>query len=161
MLNAVSELLLARFPEVEAFRVDDAATRRILKEAGRQIVRIDETTRAAIADMLREGQALGLSPWELANGKPDIGFRGIEGLFETTWKNRALTVARTELSAAQLAASQDRYRAGGVVDRMRIIDGDQDDACAARNGTVVPVTERVDLKHPNCTAAVVPIIRGD
>lgn len=161
MLEAIGELLLARYPEVEAFRVDDAATRRILDEAGRQIVRIDETTRKAVADMLQRGQELGLSAWELANGSPKDGYPGIEGLFKETWRNRAQTVARTELANAQNRGSIDRYLAGGIVDRVRIIDGDDDEPCRSRNGKVVPLAEAPGLAHPNCTLGLVPILRGD
>lgn len=161
MLNAVAELLKVRFPDVEAFVVDDAATRRLLAEAGQQIVRIDETTRTAIAEQLQLGQERGYSAWEIANGVKKDGYRGIEGLFKETWASRADTVARTELQNAQLQSAQDRYRAGRVVDRMKIVDGDKDDPCAARNGEVVPVTTRVDLQHPNCTVAVIPLLRGE
>lgn len=158
MLRAVHELV-AEALDLDGFRLDDAATRRVLREAAERVVRIDETTRAAIARRLQEGQALGLSPWELANGSARDDYGGIDGLFKETWAGRAQTVARTELAHAQNVASLDRYAATGIVDSVRIIDGDQDAACAARNGKVVPITERPELLHPNCTLAVVPIVR--
>ena len=77
----------------------------LLVEAARQVVRIDETTRQAIAEQLRVGQALGLSTWEIANGNAEIGYHGIEGLYTETWKGRAETIARTELQHAQNEAA--------------------------------------------------------
>ena len=47
-----------------------------------------------------------------------------------------------------------------MVDMVQIIDGDDwDDACASRNGRIVPVSERPQLNHPNCTLVLVPVLR--
>jgi hypothetical protein len=160
VLKAVHEMVASAYPDVEAFRLDDPATRRMLLEAAERVVRIDTTTRNAIREMLMQGQARGYSTWELANGVPKDGFRGIEGLFKETWRNRGLTVARTEIANAQVQSARDRYLATGIVDRMQIVDGDDDTPCASRNGRVVPVTTRVDLNHPNCTLALIPMVAG-
>lgn len=159
MLAAVHELVRTAFPEVEAFRLDDAATRRILAEAARRVVRIDETTRQAIAEQLRIAQERGYSTWEAAHGVADDGYRGIDGLFRETWKGRPATVARTELQHAQIQSSLDRYEATGLVDRVQLVDGDEDAGCAARNGKVVPMQSRPGLLHPNCTLLLVPVLR--
>jgi hypothetical protein len=159
MLRAMHALLRAAFPELEDFRLGDDAVNRILIEAASRVVRIDEATRRAIAEQLRLGQALGLSPWEMANGRPDLEYRGIEGLFRETWRNRGLTVARTELQHAQVTAAVDRYQATGLVDEVKLVDGDQDNACSARNGKIVPIGQVPGLAHPNCTLALIPILR--
>ncbi len=158
MLRAVHEVVKDALAP-DGFRLDDEATRRVLETAAEQVVRIDETTRTALREMLREGQRLGLSSWEIANGSPRLGFRGIEGLFSETWRGRAETIARTEMATAALVSAQDRYRATGLVDRQQIIDGDYDEACAVRNGRVVPITEQVGLLHPNCTVVTTPLLR--
>jgi hypothetical protein len=161
MLRAVNLLVAAHFDlDPDNFRVDDAATRRLLQTAASRVVRIDETTRQAIAASLQEGQARGYSDWQLANGVPADNFPGINGLFRETWKNRALTVARTELGVAQRTSALDRYLATGLVDRVRIIDGCLwDEECCRRNDTVVPIEQAPTLAHPNCGLVLTPVPR--
>jgi len=160
MLNAVHAALVAQFGlDPDRFRLTDSAVNQILVEAAHQVVRIDETTRQAIAEQLRVGQALGLSTWEIAHGNPEIGYRGIEGLYSETWKGRADTIARTELQHAQNEASLNRYAATGMVDMVEIVDGDYDAPCQERNGRIVPISERPQLLHPNCTLALIPVLR--
>ena len=160
MLNATHAVLVELFGmDVERFVLPDSATNAILVEAAQQVVRIDETTRAAIAEQLRIGQALGLSTYEIAHGREDIGYRGIDGLFDETWKGRADTIARTELQHAQNESALNRYAASGMVDFVQIVDGDYDADCAARNGRVVSISEHPRLLHPNCTMNLIPWLR--
>jgi hypothetical protein len=165
MLRALHALVLQRFPDadlskVENFRLDDAATRRILHYSATRVVRITETTRAAIAEQLAIGQALGLSTWEIANGVADIDYRGIDGLFSETWRGRAETVARTELQEAQRVSAIDRYHATGLVDRVELADGDDwDEVCRGRHGKVVPLEQAPGLAHPRCTLVLIPVLR--
>lgn len=159
--NAIVRQLLDDVIDPTTLVVDDAATNRILAEAGARIVRIDEATRAAIAEQLQIGQQRGYSTWQIAHGVPDDGYRGIDGLFRETWAGRADTVARTELQHAQTVATRDRYIASGVVDRVRLIDGEDDEPCRSRNGTVVPLEQAPGLAHPNCTLVLVPVLRDD
>jgi hypothetical protein len=161
MLRAVHEVVKSAFPEVEDFRLDDPATRRILHEAAARVVRIDETTRQAIAQVLQQGQERGYSTQQIAAGVPADGYAGIDGLFTRTWGGRAETIARTELQQAQLSSAYDRYHATGLVDEVELRDGgllDSDGFCAARNGTRAPLTHRVELAHPRCTLVIVPVV---
>ena len=161
MLNAVNTVMVRVFGfDPNRFTVTDSDANRILVDAARRVVRIDETTRLAIAEQLRIGQELGMSNWEIANGNERVGYRGIDGLYQETWKGRAETIARTELQHAQNQSSLNRYEATGMVDMVRIIDGDDwDEACAKRNGTVVPASSHPQLNHPNCTMVLVPVLR--
>ena len=162
MLTAVQAALIRLFPGIsdEHFRVRDQDVNALLRTAAQRVVRIDETTRQNIAEQLRVGQALGLSTYEIAHGRADIGYHGIDGLYAETWKGRADMIARTELQHAQNESALNRYAATGLFDHVRIIDGcDWDEACCARNNTVVPITDRPQLNHPNCTLVVVPIVR--
>jgi hypothetical protein len=144
----------------EQFRVHDADVNALLRDAAQRVVRIDETTRQNIAEQLRVGQALGLSTYDIAHGRADIGYHGVDGLYSETWKGRADMIARTELQHAQNESALNRYAASGLVDHVRIIDGcEWDEACCARNNTVVPITDRPQLNHPNCTLVVVPVVR--
>jgi hypothetical protein len=162
MLAAVNALVAVAFDlEPTDFRVDDATTHRILQAAAARVVRIDDTTRLAIASTLQEGQARGYSNWQLAHGVPDDNFPGIDGLFHERWKNRALTVARTELQQAQRDSAVERYMATGLVDRVRIVDGCAwDAACCDRDGKVVPIEQAPTLNHPNCTLLLIPVQRA-
>jgi len=161
MLAAVHAALIRLFGlDAERFVISDSAVNLLLVDAAQRVVRIDETTRQAIAEQLRVGQALGLSTYELAHGNANIGYHGIEGLYSETWKGRAETIARTELQHAQNEASLNRYAATGMVDHVKIIDGDEWDLpCAQRNGRIVPISERPQLNHPNCTMVLVPVLR--
>ena len=161
MLHAMHATLLRLFGlEAENFRVPDSATNAMLVEAAHRVVRIDETTRQAISEQLRIGQAMGLSTYEVAYGRPDIGYRGIDGLYMETWKGRPELIARTELQHAQNEAALNRYAATGMVDEVKIVDGDDwDDPCRNRDGKVVPLSAHPRLNHPRCTMNVIPILR--
>jgi hypothetical protein len=154
MLAAVHDAVREAYElAADEFRLDDAAVRRVLAEAARQVVRIDARTRATLRERLQDAQRRGLSNRETADA--------IDDLFTETWKGRPDTIARTELQHAQNVAALDRYAETGLVDRVRIIDGDQDAPCAGRNGTTVPLADRPQLAHPNCTLVVVPVLRGE
>lgn len=144
---------------VEAFRLDDATTRKFLASAAERVVLIDAAGRRAIQEQLTEGQRRGYSADEQAHGVPAEAFRGIKGLYEETWRGRSETIARTEIATAQNAAALDRYAATGMVDRVQIVESEDTDApCAARNGTVVPLSSKPGLLHPNCRMALIPVV---
>jgi hypothetical protein len=161
MLEAVHELLQSVFPFLspDEFRLDDEATREQLALAAERVVRIDQSTRDRLRDVLREGQERGYSDDEIADGVPAEGYGGIRGLYLETWRGRPETIARTELATAQHAASLDRYAATGLVSHVRIHENeDTDEPCASRNGTVVPLSEKPGLLHPNCRMGLEPIV---
>ena len=161
MLHAVHGLVASAFPELspDDFRLDDQTTRRLLALAAERVVLIDESTRNDIRAVLQEGQRLGLSDREIAEGVPEQGFKGLRGLYRETYRNRSQAIARTELATAQVQAAQERYAATGLVQGVEIVEHtDTDDECAARNGRVVPLGQRVDLLHPNCRVAVIPVL---
>jgi hypothetical protein len=134
-----------------AFQLDDPVTRAYLLEAGDQIVGITETTRAAVADALRAGQAEGEGLAKLA--------KRIRDLPEFD-RARATLVARTELGQASNKAALTSYRASGVVVGVLYLDGDDDPICAAVNGRRVTLAEAGSipaLGHPRCIRALAPI----
>jgi hypothetical protein len=162
MLAVIHRLVASAFPELteDDFRLDDAATRKMLALAAERVVLIDESTRGALREVLAEGQGRGYSDTQIADGVPAEGYRGIKGLYLETWKSRAQTIARTELSEAQVGASMDRYQATGLVDQVELVEHtDTDDVCAARNGQRVPVSSRPQLAHPNCRLGIIPVVR--
>jgi|SRR5215831_7952864 len=161
MLTAVHAVLIRLYGlDANRYVISDNAVNLMLVDAAQRVARIDENTRQDIAEQLRVGQALGFSNYEMAHGRADVGYRGIEGLYEETYRSRSETIARTELQHAQNEASLNRYAATGMVDHVRIIDGDEwDEPCRRRNGKVVPISEHPTLNHPNCTLVVVPVLR--
>jgi hypothetical protein len=161
MLTVVHATLLRLFGfDAENFRLPDSATNAMLVEAAHRVVRIDEVTRMAIAEQLRVGQALGLSTHEIAYGVPRIGYHGVDGLYRETWKGRPELIARTELQNAQNEASLNRYAGTGMVDKVKIVDGDDwDDPCRQRNGKTVAISDHPRLNHPRCTLNVIPVLR--
>lgn len=161
MLSALHSLIADALglDAVVQFRLDDAATRAVLEHAAERVVRISDTTRDAIREHLQEGQRLGLSGWEIANGSPKDNFPPLDRLFDETWKGRADLISRTELAEAQRVSALNRYAASGLVDQVRVVDGDYDAFCASRNGKVVPLAEAPDLAHPACRLVVIPVVR--
>jgi hypothetical protein len=134
-----------------SFRLDDTATRAILAHSGQRVTGISETTRQALAELLAEGQARGDTTMEIANS--------IEHLFSVTWQSRMEMIARTEIGEAQRVSAIDRYTATGLVDRVTLRDGEDDEPCASRNGTTVPIGQAPQLAHPNCTLVLIPVLR--
>lgn len=160
MLLAVHQAIRLAFGlTVDQFRLSDSATNLILVAGAQRVVRINETTRQQIVEQLRVGQELGLSTWEIAHGVPKLGYRGIDGLYMETWKGRPDMIARTELQWSQVASATNRYEATGLVDKVTIVDGDDDKPCNVRNGTTVDLATHPQLAHPNCTLGLIPVLR--
>jgi hypothetical protein len=159
MLKAVHTLTVHVFG-LGPVPLDDPAIKRMVLQARAAAVHVDQATQKAISERIAKGAYMGLTPYQIAYGTED--FPGINGLFDETWRSRPLTVARTELQKAQLAATVDRFRqlGRGVVDRVRARDGDFDAACAARNGQTYPISNPPGLLHPNCRLTLSPVFTG-
>lgn len=137
------------------FRLDDAATNAILEHAAQRVVLISESTRKQIADVLQKGQAEGLTTQQIADQ--------LEHLFTVTWKGRAEMVASTEIAEAQRVSAINRYKASGLVDKVKISDAtrgtEHTATCLARAGTTVPLDEAPQLDHPRCSLVLIPVLR--
>src|SRR5687767_15371260 len=72
LLHAVHTLVASAIPELDPydFRLDDAATRRMLALAAERVVLIDESTRRQLRDVLQQGQERGYSDTQIADGVP-------------------------------------------------------------------------------------------
>ena len=158
-LRAVHTLVIRVF-NLPPIPLDDPAVRKAVLAATAEAAVVDATTRRLIVDRIVQGLQRGLTPAQIAYGTPE--FAGIDGLFETTWKNRPLTVAQTVIQKAVLKATIDRYRqlGKGVVTHLLIHDGDYDKFCADRNGTTVSIGNEPELAHPHCRLSVTPVF-GD
>lgn len=132
---------------------------------------INQTTRDRIRDLTIEAVDAGMSPAQLGRALrgvvpplPDDAaawkpvLEGAERSFAS--ELRAETIARTEMRVAQNAAQIDSFTALGST-MVEMIDGDDDPACAARNGRTVPMEEaeaHMLNEHPNGTLTFVPTL---
>lgn len=134
-----------------SFDLPDPTTTAFLGQAGAGIRGIHETTLRAVRDSLQEGSMAGESISQLAARIRDLPAFN---------QQRAVLVSRTELGQATNLAAIHSYRASGVVAGVEILDGDQDEPCASRNGRRLALDNagsEPPLLHPNCTAAFLPL----
>jgi HK97 family phage portal protein len=142
----------------QAFDLTDPLVNRVLGAAGTRVRDITATTLEALREVLQRGEALGWSVDDLARGAD--GLPGIRDIIEETYRNRAETIARTELGWAQNLGTVERYKGAGVTKVMIMDDGlaDDDEPCQVANGQIWMLTtfEANPLEHPNCTRAAAP-----
>ena len=135
--------------EAKADPFTDAVEDELLTRTGARITGINDTTRQAVIAAIRDGFAASLTVNEIADR--------IEALpaFDEA---RAEMVARTESGYAYNYAAVSSYREYGV-ERVEVIDGDEDDPCAQANGSTWTLEEANEnpLGHPNCTRDFAPV----
>lgn len=142
--------------ELTSANLDDfpspAVRARVLDEVGRRIVGINATTRADVARVVTQAMDEGVTLRELEDR--------LRGLFEQTYRGRAMTVARTESGHHYNLGSVYAYRESGMVEFVTVYDGDSDAACNALNGTRQSLewAEANPLQHPNCQRVFAPVV---
>jgi len=137
--------------------------REILNDLGHRIVGISDTTRQDVVRVITDGQAEGLTLQQISDN--------LTGMFEETYKGRAMTISRTETMASYGKASILGYQESGVVDQAELVDNpdhtepyegaDDGLTCAERHGLVVPLEQaefHLMSDHPNGSATVIPIL---
>jgi len=140
-----------------------------LNGVGSRVTLINESTRALIKGWVQEALKLGMSPAELGTWLRDIidplpSDAIGQQLQQSVSKNfaselRAETIARTEMRVAQNQGAIAAYDESGI-EMVEMQDGDQDAACAARDGKRVPIAEalrQMELEHPNGTLDFIPL----
>lgn len=138
----------------------------ILGESAQRLRHVTEETRRAVQRELVEGASRHYSPYQIAHGVPKEGYRGLQAVVQETYRNRAETIARTEIALASAASAADRYGVAGV-QYVDIRDGagcgwtrhdDEDKA----NGTRRLLADyvRYPLAHPNCRRVAIPVLGG-
>lgn len=128
-----------------------AVLSRLMKSVGKRITGILDTTREDVQRLIGQGLDKGMGAAELG----DL----IENA--TTFDEyRAELIARTETAQALNHAALESYREYGV-SKVRAIDGDDDEECAARDGKEFDLDDALDISdHPNGTLDWVPIVGG-
>ncbi len=106
--------------------------------------------------------------WQSGGSSKDVA-EAIDGLFEQTYKNRHITIARTESQVAVNTAAGLSYAEAGV-EEVRIYDNPNCDhtrgsdglTCKERNQMVVPVTDmqkHIAGEHPRGSISFSPIVK--
>jgi SPP1 gp7 family putative phage head morphogenesis protein len=74
-------------------------------------------------------------------------------------ESRALTIARTETATGLNLGHTFAYEDAGV-DQVEVMDGDDDEDCAAANGQIWSLDDARDnpIAHPNCTRSFAPYV---
>ena len=123
---------------------------------------ISRTTQREVARIVVDGTQAGLT-------MPEVAER-LTGLYEETYRNRSLTIARTESQVAYNLGTRDAYQQSRVVKGAMLLDNPEHDTdpsdvdgltCAERNGLEVGLDEvglHVMAEHPNGTLAVAPLL---
>jgi HK97 family phage portal protein len=79
---------------------------------------------------------------------------------EDAYPSRAAMIAGTELGYAHAKGVVLVAQRSGLAERVHLSDGDSDEACRARNGTILTLEEArgVGLIHPNCRLRFIPVV---
>ena len=128
---------------------------------------IDSVTRSAVSRAIEVGIERGYSIERVARGVPEDGFPGVNSLVEETYRNRARTIARTEVMRAQNATAVGYYRQQGLrYMRAYDPDGDPNDTyigtdgrtCIQRHRQVYTADDAANVySHPSCRLTWTPI----
>jgi hypothetical protein len=158
-LQVVADTLNRIVPNKAVSRI----TADLLTHGGERIADINARTLQAISIELAEGTKRGYSVAQLIDGVPAEGFRGVlqVGMDNGVgvWGDaRAETIARTETALSYNRATlkgYDEFR----VKQVQAIDGDEDDECAARNGSTFDLDDALGIEdHPNGTLDWAPVV---
>jgi hypothetical protein len=140
------------------FDPDSPIVSNTLRNAGSKI---NDVSRYALRSSIQQGTESGYSLDQIVRGVPKDNYRGLRSVVLETYKNRAKTIARTEVATAQNTSTAARYKASGVA-QVIVQDGDDDDLCAPYNNTRQTIDWALDnpIAHPNCTRAYSAVIDG-
>lgn len=142
-----------------AWNISNERVQTLINDLVTLVVRITETTRQQIRDLISRQAAEGWSIPQLAKAIRDLG--GIES------RKRALMIARTETALAYSRGSLLAYMESGVVKRVEwVATNDQQTCpdCAALHGTKAQLGEAfgdgtlTPPRHPNCRCTIIPRI---
>lgn len=150
ILFASWEYLNLELGETVSFSENDPIVTQLLGEAGVRIQDIHETTLQSLQELLQDAYANG---WSV----DDLVEHGLRDLIEETYRNRARTIARTEIGTAQNNGTVLRYGRAGVK-FVEVFDNgfdNSDPECKRLAGTIQTLewARANPLQHPNCVRA--------
>lgn len=143
------------------FDLSNPYVRRTQRDLARRIVGINETTRSDVRNVITDGIEAGKTHTAIADD--------LRGLYSENYRNRSLTIARTESQVAYNLSNADAYKASGRVLAMIVHDNPLHDSdpgsdgltCAQRNGVITDVDavqRHIYAEHPNGTMATSPLL---
>jgi HK97 family phage portal protein len=134
-----------------AFDLENQWVKGVLDELGEKIVRVADTTRQEVRDLVGKAAEEGWSIDELA--------AKIRELKEVHSTARARRIARSETATAYNMGSLAGYREAGVT-KVEVFDGDEHEPCRSANGSIwtIEQAEAEPLCHPNGTRAFAAVI---
>ena len=151
-------------------------SREVLRRTGaNRVTRINRRTREGIRRTIEIGQQAGLTPRAIATGRgerarilaQETTWRPLRQVVAQTYKNRDLTIVRTETALAHQAGSFDNYEYHDIT-RVEMLDspdcglvGHQITASNPRaDGMIVTLAfaRRHPLSHPNCVRGTAPVV---
>lgn len=134
------------------FDLESVEVQDVLDLLAKQVRNVAATTRDDIRRLTGQAAEAGWSPAQLA---AEIGKLG-----EIASASRAMLISRTESAMAYNHGTLLRYSQSGQVSGVEVLDGTNDDICAAANGQVWTLEEAADspIGHPNCVRAFVPVL---
>ena len=153
------EISARAFGLAAAFDAGSREVRDILRDGAFRAGRINDGTRAALAEALEIAQQRGYTVAQLVGGVPADGFRGLVDVVEEKYRERAQSIATTEATFGTNRGATALYRTRGIP-RVQMIDMGTDPPCVARNGQIVSVQAgeaEISSEHPHGTLMLVPV----
>lgn len=143
---------------LDAFDVDDPFVKKKLTGyVGDRIVSLDDTTKSDVVTLLRGLLDSGtLDPASIGDAVADKVREKFDGYAD--W--RADRIARTETAIAYNTGNTLGYAQAGV-EKVRVLDSDDDEECRKANGQIWTLEEALNnpLAHPNCERDFAPILQ--
>lgn len=133
--------------DLEATEVQD-----VLDLLATKVRSVAETTKDKIRRIVGDAAEAGHGP--------DWIRQQIQVLKEIDSKSRAELISRTEAATAYNHGTLLSYSQSGQVSGVEVLDGTNDEICAAANGQTWTLEEAADspIGHPNCIRAFVPVL---
>lgn len=138
------------------FDIEQPGVTRVMDQLASRVKGITETSRTVLVDLVTEARRTGLSVDNLE--------RQLGATFESWTRSRAHAVALTESATAYNLSSAAAWRDSGIVETVRIFDGDgcgwkshNDPDLAHGSVRTLEEYQAQPLSHPNCQRAASPV----
>jgi len=122
------------------------------KYAGELITQLEESTKQMVRSTIEASIEAGETYLELqAQLMEQYGFS----------PKRAAIIARTESAKCYNIGAVDAWNNSGIVDKVRVSDGDYDEKCQAADGQIwtLEYAKSHPIEHPNCVREFFPILK--